>query len=156
VGGAQHCLSRPKHGEITASLRVDAKVFIRPPNWLTGSARHCPNTATRGAAGSEVHCLRATRTAAGSLPRAATQHCPIRVPLCRSKRCHKRGWRSAPERRTLSPLLVNRRNQIGRCLSFVHTRFHFFQVTRVRFARSDEIEDVYRYTFCRHTKSPMG
>ena len=29
-------------------------------------------------------------------------------------------------RRTLSTMLVNRRNQIGRCLSFVHTRSHFF------------------------------
>ena len=57
LGGAQHCLSRPKHGEITASLRLDAKVIIWPPDWSTGSARHCPNTAARGAAGSDVHCL---------------------------------------------------------------------------------------------------
>ena len=34
--------------------------------------------------------------------------------------------------------MVNRRNQIGRCLSFVQTIFHFFQLTRIRFARSGE------------------
>ena len=36
VGGAQHCLSRPNHGEITASPGLEAKGLIRPPDWSRG------------------------------------------------------------------------------------------------------------------------
>jgi len=98
VGGAQHCLSRPKHGEITASLRLDAKVCIRPPDWSTGTLdtaqilpRGAPRavtcTASRRRSRPQYHYLARRRSTACSepghprgLPGAHRYECPTREP----------------------------------------------------------------------------